>query len=188
MTRCFLLFASALALTLSAFAQTKTSGSLDCDKWDASHVIPIPDREGYSYVIGQNKCTWTKPIAIEGLEAKGFVNTVFDEVMGASVRITASGVTTYGSGDKSYTHSSEAIHAKAMTSSGKWTVSGGTGKLHGIRGGGTYTCKMKSTEPGSAYSWDVEGEYALPAANKWPPSRPVDLDSRVVVLSSASFA
>lgn len=117
-------------------------------------------------MIGQNKCTWTKPIAIEGLEAKEFVNTVFDEVMGASVRITASGVTTYGSGDKSYTHSSGAIDAEAMTSSGKWTFSGGTGTLHGIKGGGTYTCKMKSTEPGSAYTCDVESEYTLPAAKK----------------------
>jgi len=166
MTRRFLLFASALALTLSAFAQTKTSGSLDCDKSDPRHVIPIPDREGYSYLIGQNKCTWTKPIAIEGLEAKGFVNTVFNEVMGASVRTTALGVTTYGSGDKSYTHSSGTIDAKTMTSPGKWTFSGGTGKLRGIKGGGTYTCKMKSAEPNSGYTCDVDGEYTLPTAKK----------------------
>lgn len=166
MRRCFLLFASALALTLSAFAQTKTSGSLDCDKSDPRHAIPIPDREGYSYVIGQNKCTWTKPIAIEGLEAKAFVNTVFDEMTGASGRTTASGVITYGSGDKSYTHSSGTIDAKAMTYSGKWTHAGGTGKLRGIKGGGTSTCKMKSAEPGSGYTCDIEGEYTLPAAKK----------------------
>lgn len=166
MTRCFLLFASALALTLSAFAQTKASGSLDCDKSDPRHVIPIPDHKGYAYVIGQSKCTWTKPIAIEGLEAKEFVNTVFNEVMGASVRMTGSGVTTYGSGDKGYTHSSGTSDVKAMTSSGKWTFSGGTGKLRGIKGGGTYTCKMKSDEPGSAYTCDVEGAYTLPAPKK----------------------
>jgi hypothetical protein len=166
MTRCYLLFASALALTLSAVAQTKTSGSLDCEKADPRQVIPIPDREGYSYVIGQSKCTWTKPIAIEGLDAKGFVNTVFDEVTGASVRTTASGVTTYASGEKIYTHGSGTIDAKAMTSTGKWTFSGGTGKVRGIKGGGTYTCKLKSPEPGSAYTCDIEGEYTLPAAKK----------------------
>ncbi|MGC9971391.1 MAG: hypothetical protein ABSE56_12465 [Bryobacteraceae bacterium] len=166
MTRCFLLFASAIALTLSAFAQTKTSGSLDCDKSDPRHVIPIPDHKDHAYVIGQNKCTWTKPIVIEGLEGKGFVNTVFYDVMGASARTTGSGVTTYGSGDKGYTHTSGTADVKAMTSSGKWTFSGGTGKLRGIKGGGTYTCKMKSDEPGSAYTCDVEGEYALPAPKK----------------------
>jgi hypothetical protein len=166
MTRCFLLFASALALTLSAFSQTKISGSVDCDKSDPRHVIPIPDRAGYAYLISQNKCTWTKPFAIEGLEAKGFVNTVFDEVMGASIRTTAMGVTTYNSGAKGYTHTSGTTDAKAMTSSGKWIFSGGTGKLGGIKGGGTYTCKMKSAEPGSAYTCDVEGEYTPPAAKK----------------------
>ena len=166
MTRCLLLFASALALTLSAFAQTKVSGSIDCEKADPRHVIPIPDHKGYAYGINQNKCTWTKPIAIEGLEAKEFVNTVFNEVMGASVRMTASGVTTYGNGDKGYTHSSGTSDVKAMTSSGKWTFSGGTGKLRGIKGGGTYTCTMKSAEPGSAYTCDVEGAYTLPVAKK----------------------
>ncbi len=43
-------------------------------------------------MIGQYKCTWTKPVAIEGLDAKDFVNTVFNEVIGTSARITATGV------------------------------------------------------------------------------------------------
>jgi hypothetical protein len=53
-----------------------------------------------------------------------------------------------------------------LTASGKWIVTGGTGKLRGIKGGGTYTCKIKSAEPGAGYACNVEGEYTLPAAKK----------------------
>lgn len=150
----------------AAVAQNKASGTLDCDKADPMHTIPIPDRQGYAFMISQNKCTWTKSLGIEGLEAKEFVNTGFNEVMGTSIRSTALGVTTYSNGDKGYTRATGTGDAKAMTLSGKWTFSVGTGKLRGIKGGGTYTCKMKSSEPGGGYTCDVEGEYTLPPAKK----------------------
>jgi len=153
-----LLIACVFVPASNAVAQNKVSGTIDCDKGDPMHAIPIPDRQGYSFVISQHKCTYTKPIAIEGLEAKEFVNTVFNEVMGASIRTTASGITTYSNGDKGYTRSAGTGDAKAMTRSGKWTFSGGTGKLSGMKGGGTYTCKMKSSEPGVGYTCNIEGE------------------------------
>ena len=148
----------------SAVAQNKISGTLDCGKADPEHAIPIPDRQGYSFAISQHKCTWTKSLGIEGLEAKEFVNTGFSEVVGASARSTALGITTYSNGDKGYTRATGTIDVKAMTLSGKWTFSGGTGKLRSIKGGGTYTCKMKSSDPAGGYSCEVEGEYTpLPA-------------------------
>ena len=153
-----LLFACVFVPASSAVAQNKVSGVIDCDKADPMHSIPVPDRQGYSFVISQHKCTYTKSIAIEGLEAKEFVNSVFNEVMGASIRTTASGITTYSNGDKGYTRSAGTGDAKAMTRSGKWTFSGGTGKLSGMKGGGTYTCKMKSSEPGVGYTCNIEGE------------------------------
>src|SRR5512136_1586691 len=161
-----LLFACIFVPTSNAVAQNKVSGAIDCDKADPMHAIPLPDRQGYSFVISQHKCTYTKSIAIEGVEAKEFVNSVFNEVMGASVRTTASGVTTYSNGDRGYTRSTGTGEAKAMTRSGKWTFSGGTGKLSGIKGGGTYTCKMKSSEPGVGYACDIEGEATLAPAKK----------------------
>jgi len=93
-------------------------------------------------------------------------DTRFIEVTGASARTTAAGVTRYDNGDKLYTRSMGHTDLKALTSSGKWTVTGATGKLRGIKGGGTYTCKMKSAEPGAGYTCDVEGEYTLPAGKK----------------------
>ena len=156
----------ALALASSALAQTKITGSLDCDKGDPRYTIPVPDREGFAFVVDQNKCTWPKHSPVEGLQPKELINTRSVEVTGASARTTAAGVTRYDNGDKLYTRSMGPGDLKALTSSGKWSITGGTGKLLGIKGGGTYTCKMKSAEPGAGYTCDVEGEYTLPAAKK----------------------
>jgi hypothetical protein len=57
-------------------------------------------------------------------------------------------------------------HACFGTSSGKWAFTLGTGKVSGIKGGGTYKCKMKSGESGAGYTCDTEGEYTLAAAKK----------------------
>jgi len=154
----------ALTLASSALAQTKISGSLDCDKGDPRYAIPVPDREGFAFVMDQNKCTWPKSSPVEGLQPKELINTRFVEVTGASVRTTAAGVTRYDNGDKLFTRSTGPGDLKGLTSSGKFIVTGGTGKLLGIKGGGTYTCKMKSAEPGAGYTCDVVGEYTLAAA------------------------
>ena len=164
--RLFLLVVCALALASSALAQTKISGTLDCNKADLTYAIPIPDREGYGFAMNQNKCTWSKGFSIQGLQPAEFINTPFNEIEGASGRSTAAGVNRYDNGDKTYSRSTGISDLKALTVSGKWTYTGGTGKLSGIKGGGTYTCKMKSAEVGAGYTCEVAGEYTLPAAKK----------------------
>jgi hypothetical protein len=166
MERQLLFIVCALALASSAVAQTKFSGSLDCDKADPRYGIPIPDRPDFAYLVGQNKCTWPKGASVEGLQAKEFINTSFLEVIGASGRTTATGVTRYDNGDELYTRSIGTTDLKALTVSGKWTFTEGTGKLRGIKGGGTYACKLKSAESGAGFTCDVKGEYTVPAAKK----------------------
>ena len=160
-----LLFSCALAIASSSFAQTKTAGSIDCDKADPMHVIQIPDRPGFSYAISQSKCTWTKSMTLAGIEGKEFVNTGFSETTGSSTRTTGIGVTNYGA-DRVYSRSTGTLDPKTLTYSGKWTFIDGTGKLRGIKGSGTYTCKAKSAEPVAGYTCESEGEYTLPAAKK----------------------
>ncbi len=166
MKRLLVLTACAVALSSSAVAQTKITGSLDCDKADPHYMIPLPDREGFAFVIDQNKCTWPKTSPVEGLQPKELVNTRFIEVTGPSTHTTAVGVTRYDNGDKLYTRSTGPGKLKALTGSGKWTIVGGTGKLSGLKGGGTYTCTLKSAEPGAGYTCDVVGEYTVPAPKK----------------------
>ena len=48
---------------------------------------------------------------------------------------------------------------KLESGEGTWTFAGGTGKLKGIKGKGTYKCKPS----GDNVDCDVEGEYRLPA-------------------------
>jgi hypothetical protein len=50
---------------------------------------------------------------------------------------------------------------KPQPSKGTWSYTGGTGKLKGITGKGTYTVTPNADGGGVV---DVEGEYAIPAA------------------------
>ena len=153
-------------MPLNAVAQTKVSGTLECGKADPTYTIQIADREGYSFVIGQNKCTWTKPFAIAGLESKNNVQTESDEVTGNTIKAIAYGFTQFSNGDKAFHRGVSTVDQKAQTSSGKWTFTAGTGKLRGIKGSGTSTCKIKSAESGGGYICEIEGECTLPAPKK----------------------
>ena len=164
--RLFLLVMCALAIASSALAQTKISGTLDCNKAELSYAIPIPDLDNYAFSMNQNKCTWSSGFSIQGLQPTEFINTPFNEIEGASGQVTAKGVNRYDNGDKTYSRSTGISDLKALTSSGKWTYTGGTGTLSGIKGKGTYTCKMKSAEVGAGYTCEVTGEFTLPPAAK----------------------
>jgi len=153
-------------MPLSAVAQTKLVAVIDCDKADPQHTIPVPDREGFSYQIYQNKCTWTKGAALEGTESKDVINVCFNDARAAAVRLTHTQVTHYTNGDKVFAAGTGKYNQKTLLSSGKWSYTGGTGKFRGLKGGGTYTCKSKSTDANAGYTCDVEGEYTLPAAKK----------------------
>jgi hypothetical protein len=74
-----------LSLVAGAQAQTKISGTLQCDKGDPQHVIPVGDRADHSFMITQTKCTWTKPLEVEGAKSKDDVSTFFNEITGSRV-------------------------------------------------------------------------------------------------------
>jgi len=97
------------------------------------------------------KCTYTKPLEIEGAKSVATVITITNEVSGGTVRGHGSSVITMGSGDKVYIrHEGEGTDGDSQ---GTWSFTGGTGKLKGIKGKGTYTC--------SSSGCDVAGEYQL---------------------------
>jgi len=166
MIRCFLGVVCALAIASSALAQTKVSGTLDCDKADPTYLVPVPGREGFAFGLSQNKCTWLKGGSVGGLQPAEFFNTTILEVTGASALSTAAGVSRYTPADAAYSRSTGTHDRQALTVSGYWTDTGATGRLLGIKGGGTYTCKMKGPEPGVGYTCEVQGEYTLPAVKK----------------------
>ncbi len=150
---------SLAAFATVALAQTKISGSAQCSKPDTQQKIDIPDHPNHALSISQAKCTWTKALEVGGVASKEGVDSVADDIHGNKVTSHGYYVDTMENGDKAFVHFQGTALAKEGTSEGKWSYTGGTGKLKGLKGGGTY--KGKAAEDGSI-TFDVEGDYELP--------------------------
>jgi len=157
----FFLCLIVFALAAAASAQTKISGTAQCGKPEPQYAIPVGDRANHSFAISQSKCPYTTPSEIAGTQTKEFVATNFIETRGS--RGTTRGFVdgTMANGDKFQVRSQgSAIAKEGITESaeGTWSFVGGTGKLKGIKGKGTY--KGKGGPEGITY--EIEGEYELP--------------------------
>jgi hypothetical protein len=149
------------ALAAVASAQTKISGTAQCGKPEPQYAIQVADRPNHSFAISQSKCPYTKPSEIAGTQSKEFVATNFSETSGS--RATTRGFVdgTMANGDKFQVRSQGSASAKEgviESAEGTWSFVGGTGKLKGIKGKGTY--KGKGGPEGITY--EIEGEYELP--------------------------
>jgi len=150
------------ALAAVASAQTKISGTLQCSKADPVYAIQVGDRPDHAFTISKLTCTWTKPTEIGGIIHKSEEAAIFGEVSGNRVRGRGQNVETMANGDKFYvrTQISEILKEGVLqTGEVTWTITGGIGKLKGIKGKGT--SKGKGAADGTS-TWEVEGEYQLP--------------------------
>lgn len=152
------LTAAASVCSAGAVAQTKFSGTCVC-KSDKQQMLPVGDRDGHSLGVEQLKCNWTKPVDFGGDKAKDGVATHTADVQGQKNRFRGVHVVTTESGDKvslPYQGVGETSKdGKESHSKGTFTVAGGTGKLKGATGKGTFSC----ASAGDGISCDVEGEY-----------------------------
>jgi len=158
-----LTFLIVFALATAASAQTKISGTEQCGKPDPEHSLQVGDRTNHSFVISQGKCTWTKPVEIEGIQGKEGVWTEFAEIRGNTSRYRFYYVDTMANGDQSFYRGKGTMTLKGgvrQSAEEKWTLVGGTGKLKGIKGKGTNQFKTAGADGSS--TWDTEGEYELP--------------------------
>jgi hypothetical protein len=150
-----------LELAAAALAQTKISGTVQCGKADEEHKLEVGDPPHHSLMISKGKCTWTRPMEIAGTRTKEDVGTAFDEISGDKSHGHGYVVGTLVNGDTMYvrTQGSATLKNGLMENAeGTWTFTGGTGKLKGIKGKGTY--KGKGAPDGST-AYEVEGEYQL---------------------------
>jgi hypothetical protein len=146
----------------TAVAQTNISGTVQCGKPDEQHALEVGDRPHHSLMIAKGKCTWTKPMEIAGSQTKEDIGAGFDDITGNKSREHGYVVNTWANGDKSYvrTQGSATLKGEMIESAeGTWSFAGGTGKLKGIKGKGTY--KGKGASDGSV-TYVVEGQYELP--------------------------
>jgi len=152
----------AFVIASAAVAQTKTSGTLQCSKSDPVNMIEVGDQPGHSFVIAKTACTWSKPMEIEGTQTKDGVSVGSEEISGGKSNGSGSHWTSMASGDKMFVRfqgkSTYDKDGKMLTSKGTWSYTGGTGKLKGIKGKGTYDGKGS---PDGTATYEVEGDYTL---------------------------
>ena len=154
----------ALALASSSAAQTKTSGTLSCTKPDPAYMLEVGDRAGHTLGLLKAACTWTTPMQIEGVATKDGADLISTDGTGTRAHTTGYFVGTMANGDKIFVRFSGSDtmtkDGKPDTSVGTWSYKGGTGKLKGIAGKGTY--KGKPDASGNMVN-EIDGEYTLPA-------------------------
>jgi hypothetical protein len=160
MRRLFMVAAAVWFCATTAGAQNKVNGTAQCSKPDPVHVIPVGDRPEHSMVVEQFKCTWTKPMEIGSDKSKDGVSTETGDISGNTSHARGVHVATMESGDKFFAwyQGTGTIKDGAVTDlKGNWGFNGGSGKLKGIQGKGTFTCAPS----GDGLLCDVEGEYQL---------------------------
>jgi hypothetical protein len=163
-----LVFLFAIAVAASSAAQTKTSGQLQCGKPDEVHKIDVGDWPTHSMSVSKTTCTWIKPMEIGGAQTKDGVSVATAERSAEKSREHGSHTGTMSSGDKIYVRYQGDATLKGDTPetiTGTYTFAGGTGKMKGLKGKGTYKAAGPPNADG-AITFDIEGEYeiAAPAA------------------------
>ena len=157
------------AFAASALAQTHISGTIKCgvSKGDIHNTIEVGDHPGHVLMIGKGSCTYTTPLEIAGVKANPtYTGAGATELNGAKFQGHGYDVITMENGDKVYVHTQDAGTAtedgKAITYEGTWSFTGGTGKLKGLKGKGTY---KGSGDPEGETNSQFEGAYTLPGAS-----------------------
>jgi len=153
---CFVLLAA-----VSVCGQTKVSGTLKCDKPEPRYSIEVGDRPGHMMVLEKQTCSWAEPMSLGSDKSKDGQSVATLDV--TATRAVGSGihVSTMESGDKSmatYRYTTPLKDGKSGEAHGTWSYTGGTGKLKGLKGSGTF--KATFADDGTTTTV-VEGEYTL---------------------------
>jgi hypothetical protein len=152
----------------SLFAQTHISATAKCGKADASQpVIEVGDQAGHMLMAMKVSCTYSKALEIAQLKATTLSIAEFLDVTGAKLQDRGYTVSMMENGDKAYARTQGTGVRKeggAFTDEGTWTFTGGTGKLKGLKGKGTY----RSAGNTDGEESQIEGEYSLPGASATP--------------------
>jgi len=145
-----------------ASAQTKFTSTGKCSKPDVQQTAAVPDVAGHAYVLMQGKCVTKGDIG--GTSSKEGAFTEHGEMNGNNGKLMGTYVETFASGDKvfySYETTSTMKTGALQSGQNKWTMSGGTGKMKGIKGTGM--CKLTGNA-GGGLDYACTGEYTLASA------------------------
>jgi hypothetical protein len=126
----------------------KVEGKLRCEKPDPVHSIDVPDRPGHALIIAERRCTWMEPMEFQGGKTKDSETVSFIEKMEGTLHVHGFETSTLDNGEKLTWQSMGQVLAEKgpATAKGRWSLMRGTGKLKGIKGGGTYEGKLDADE------------------------------------------
>jgi hypothetical protein len=153
------LFAIAAAATP---AQTKHSFSGKCGKADVTNSIPAGDKEGHAFMLQQGKCDSKGEVG--GAKSKQGTFSEHDEANGTQLKGWGVYAETFDSGDKifyAYQTTGTTKEGALVTGGNKYQITGGTGKMKGIKGSGN--CKLTGNASGGL-DYACTGEYTIAAA------------------------
>jgi hypothetical protein len=154
----------ALLLVSAAGAQTKITGTQNCAKPDVVSTTDAGDKPGHALLVEKGSCTWTTGMQMAGGSSKDGSSVEFMEVWTTRAANNGTYVGTMDNGDKFFVsyHSTNTMKDGQPTGpvKGTWSYTGGTGKLKGITGKGTYTA-TPNADGSSVVA--VEGDYTIPA-------------------------
>lgn len=146
----------------AAPAQVKSSISGKCGKPDVVQSIPAGDKDGHMFLLQQGKCVSMGEVG--GAKSKEGTFSEHNEATGTHMKGWGVFVETYDSGDKifyAYQTSATTKDGTFVSGGNKYQISGGTGKMKGIKGSGTCTLTGNA---GGGLDYACTGEYTLPAA------------------------
>jgi len=157
------LFLLTVAVAAAAAAQTKTSGTFQCGKPDPFQKVDVGDKPNHSLTLSKVACTWTKPFEIGGVAIKDGASTATGEISGDKSWEHGIHYSNMANGDRifvKYQGSAKLKDGAPQSAEGTWSYTGGTGKMKGLKGKGTY----KSGPPAAdgSMTFEVDGEYQLP--------------------------
>jgi hypothetical protein len=161
-TRFVCLLFTGVLVSVALTAQTKVSGTLSCTKPDPMHSIEVGDTANSVMNLVKVPCTWSKTFDMAGVAVKDGYSVAASEVRAGKTKEHGIHVGTMANGDKYSVHFQATGTVKpdhTGNAAGTWTFDGGTGKLKGLTGKGTY--KTTANADGTSTS-EIEGEYKLP--------------------------
>ena len=149
-----------IAFAVFASGQTKHSFSGQCSKPENVQTLPAGDKDGHVVLIEQGKCTTAKG-EIGGAKSKDGAYVEHGDATPTRVRVTGVYTENYDSGDKVfYDYQGNTIVKDGAPVSGtnRWQITGGTGKMKGIKGMGSCTFKGM---PDGGLDYTCSGEHTL---------------------------
>ena len=145
-----------------ASGQTKNTFSGKCAKPENVQTLPAGDKDGHVFLIQQGKCT-TEKGEIGGAKSKDGTYVEHGDATATRIRVTGVYTENYDSGDKvfyNYQGNTIVKDGAAVSGTNKWQITGGTGKMKGIKGMGS--CTFKGTADGGL-DYSCSGEHSLTA-------------------------